>query len=338
MATVFRLEDMPMMAYSNAAVTDENSRPRGGFEPGKMMWDPHWISPGRSRFPRDEMKRDHQTIDVAVLGAVPTEIEPLFPLLENARSIHVAGATFWVGHCFGHLVLAGAGGMGKVNAAVTTAALLQGLRVLEVWNIGSAGAYAESPLAVGDVLISDTVWCGDEGILTRNCVRSTREIGIPMVKLEDREYYDAIPLHTQPIMEKIRGWTPAGSYKLHTDSLDNRRGLFPGDPALERPPAQGTKVNSFVTFRVFYGPSLTVGMVSGDADTAQERSLRFGAYAENMEGSAVVQACMRFGVPVLECRGISNRAGDRSRDRWRMEKALSHCHAVVRRWLNRGHS
>jgi hypothetical protein len=56
--------------------------------------------------------------------------------------------------------------------------------------------------------------------------------------------------------------------------------------------------------------------------------------AENMEGSAVAQTCLRFGIPVMECRGISNQAGDRRKDHWRMDQAITHCHTVVYRWLS----
>ena len=69
-------------------------------------------------------------------------------------------------------------------------------------------------------------------------------------------------------------------------------------------------------FQVVYGPSLTVSMVSGDRQTAKERFEQRRAFAENMEGTAVAQACVRFNIAMVECRGISNWAGDRNKTRW----------------------
>jgi len=286
-------------------------------------------------FPRHgQMMAEAHKIDVVVLGAVPSEVEGFFDLLEGSRSLTVAGRLFLEGNHRGRRVLVGTTGVGKVNAAVTTAALLQGLRVSEVWNIGSAGCYADSPLNLGDVLITETVRCGDEGVMTREGMLSSREIGIPVLKVGGREYFDSIPLHAQPLMERIRARTPPGCYTLDAGSIAAGSRAASCKPASPHP-VRATPIGySSVSFRIVYGPSLTVGMVSGDQETARLRSERFAVYAENMEGSAVIHACLRFGVPVLECRGISNTAGDRCKDGWQTEKALSHCRAVVGTWLS----
>ncbi|HOV84823.1 MAG TPA: hypothetical protein PLM79_00565 [Syntrophobacteraceae bacterium] len=271
---------------------------------------------------------------VAVLGAVPAEVEGFFDLLEGSRSLTVAGRPFLAGNHRGRPVLIGTTGLGKVNAAITTAALLQGLSVSEVWNVGTAGCYVDSPLNLGDVLVTETAWCGDEGVLTREGVLSSREIGIPVLEVGGRECFDSIPLDAQPLMERIRARTPPGCYTLDVGSMAAGSRAAPCKSASPHP-VLGTPTGcSPVSFRIVYGPSLTVGMVSGDEETARLRSERFSVYAENMEGSAVIHACLRFGVPVLECRGISNTAGDRFKDRWQTEKALSHCRAVVGTWLS----
>ena len=70
-------------------------------------------------------------------------------------------------------------------------------------------------------------------------------------------------------------------------------------------------------------------MASGDPRVASERFRRYGAYAENMEGSAVAQACYRFHIPVVECRGMSNIAGIRAKESWQLEKSIAHCHGIV---------
>jgi futalosine hydrolase len=256
---------------------------------------------------------------LAILGAVPFETSPLVDLLQGVGSFDLLDTTFHRGSYHGRSVIVGSTGLGKVNAAVTTAALLERFPVNMLWSVGCAGAFEEGPLHVGDVLVALGAICGDEGVLTRNQILSTSHIGIPILVVGENKYYDRIPLNGQSIMQKIMKATPEGWYGL-------------GGPhrLAER---VGPEDNSSALFRLRYGPSLTVGMASGDMEVARNRFLRYGAYAENMEGSGVAQACFRYGIPMVECRGISNAAGDRNKAHWRLDDAMSHCHGVILSWL-----
>jgi futalosine hydrolase len=48
-----------------------------------------------------------------------------------------------------------------------------------------------------------------------------------------------------------------------------------------------------------------------------------------MEGASVAQICARYGVPLLELRGISNMVEDRNPDAWEKELAAANCQKVV---------
>ena len=48
-----------------------------------------------------------------------------------------------------------------------------------------------------------------------------------------------------------------------------------------------------------------------------------GAVAEDMEGFSVAAACRFAGIPLRIIRGISNRAGDRNKDNWRVRDAMA---------------
>ncbi|MGG1598589.1 futalosine hydrolase [Paenibacillus naphthalenovorans] len=75
---------------------------------------------------------------------------------------------------------------------------------------------------------------------------------------------------------------------------------------------------------VHTGPVLTVSTVTGTAATAAALSARIpGAAAEGMEGYGVAAAAVKFGIPVLEIRAISNPVGPRDRDAWRIGDALN---------------
>jgi futalosine hydrolase len=262
-----------------------------------------------------------EKIDLAILGATTGEIAPLCSLFEPAGSFKVAGNPFST-YMYGDLrLLVGTTGVGKVNAAATTASALSSFRAAEVWNIGCAGAYSGSGLELGDVLITLNCICGDEGILGKNGPMPTSRLGIPLVLKDGQAFHDFFPLDEFVSRRQIRTLIPAGDY-----SLNSSGGIQPCDP--------GGHIEKGLGFRIQYGPSLTVGMVSGDAQTAAERSRRYGVLAENMEGSAVAQTCLLFDVPFLELRGISNMAGVRDKASWELAAALEHCVAVTRKLLD----
>lgn len=272
----------------------------------------------------NRMQKAPRTMDIAILGAVPREVDALRKRLTSARTIPLAGGALDWGTLGGRSVLLGAGGLGKVNAATVTTAVLQSFSVREVWNIGCAGAYHESGLTLGDVVLTRRFLFGDEGVLTRDGVLSLEEIGIPVLVRKEEPFYDRLPADPDPAGHPPCARTPPGCYRLSAGPL----------PAVARPvPETGGAENDPRCFRLVHGSSLTVGMSSGDAYTARVRFQRYGADTENMEGSAVAQVCARFGVPMIECRGISNVAGERRKDFWRLDAAISHCHGIILNWI-----
>jgi len=82
------------------------------------------------------------------------------------------------------------------------------------------------------------------------------------------------------------------------------------------------------------GPSaetlLTVTSAAASADEVRFRRQRFpDAVAEDMEGFGVALACHLAGVPLVIVRGISNRAGDRAKENWRIGEALDAAAALA---------
>lgn len=261
-------------------------------------------------------------VDVAILGAVKQEVEPLLHLLKSPRTFDFRGEILHMGTFEERNILIGSTGLGKVNAAITAAAILETFGAAQVWNVGCAGAYEGGPLGVGDVLISRDVICGDEGVLSRHGVESLRIIGIPLVRHDGRSFFDVFPLSEGSwAYDRVLSLTPPGLY-----SIDGGRLQQVGPEASDRKPTGDV-------FRAVHGPSLTVSLASGDRKTAAKRRERYGAFAENMEGSAIAQTCARYEVPFLECRAMSNMAGLRDKKGWRLEPAFERSCAVIRKWL-----
>ncbi|MGA2401063.1 MAG: hypothetical protein ABSG91_05070 [Syntrophobacteraceae bacterium] len=263
-----------------------------------------------------------EKIDLTILGATRGEIAPLCGFLPVEGSFQIAGNPFST-HIYRDLkLLIGTTGLGKVNAAATAAAALSSFRAGEVWNIGCAGAYDGSGLEIGDVLITENCVCGDEGILGIEGALPASSLGIPLVLKDGQPFYDCFPLDETLSRRRIRVLLPAAMYS-------------PGPYGSIRPcdPCGVTERRS--RFKVQYGPSLTVGMASGDIQTADARFRRFRALAENMEGSAIAQTCVLFDVPFLELRGIGNMAGVRDKAKWDLGAAIEHCLAVIKLLLDK---
>lgn len=93
---------------------------------------------------------------IGIIGAMAQEVSFLAQQLENAEQYEHAGFTFYTGTRHGLDVVVLQSGIGKVNAAVGTAILLERYQPDAVINTGSAGGFA-TDLTIGDVIISDEV-------------------------------------------------------------------------------------------------------------------------------------------------------------------------------------
>lgn len=261
-----------------------------------------------------------EPIDLAIFGATTFEVSLLAEAFPRSDILQIAGNPAGI-HTFGSMrLLVGTTGIGKVNAAAVTASTLTQFHTAEVWNIGCAGAYVESGLHIGDVVVTRVALCGDEGILESSTVYPTSRIGIPLLLNDGSPVYDFFSLDSFLDNAGIASSLPPGRYASSSEN-----GLI--QPVL----VQGPSADSFA---VAYGPSLTVGMVSGDIQTASDRFKRHAALAENMEGSAIAQTCFLFGIPFFEVRGISNMAGVRDKREWNLKLATERSIAAVMRVLH----
>jgi adenosylhomocysteine nucleosidase len=93
---------------------------------------------------------------IAVVGAMEQEVELLREVIENAETKVIANSEFTTGIYKNHEVILLKSGIGKVNASMTTAILLNTYKPDYVINTGSAGGY-DPLLEVGAIVISDEV-------------------------------------------------------------------------------------------------------------------------------------------------------------------------------------
>ncbi len=92
----------------------------------------------------------------AIIGAMEEEVTILRDKLENKTTTTIAGSEFTTGMLHGIDVVLLRSGIGKVNAAMTTAVLIHEFKPDVIINTGSAGGLSPD-LQVGDVVISSEV-------------------------------------------------------------------------------------------------------------------------------------------------------------------------------------
>lgn len=89
---------------------------------------------------------------LAIIGAMDEEIELLLGDLQGAQALAYPGATLYRGELGGVTVLLTRGGIGKVNAALTTAHLLAAGATRVIFTGVAGGVHPD--LRVGDIVIS----------------------------------------------------------------------------------------------------------------------------------------------------------------------------------------
>jgi futalosine hydrolase len=70
------------------------------------------------------------------------------------------------------------------------------------------------------------------------------------------------------------------------------------------------------------GRFITVSTCSGCREHGEELVRRFQGICENMEGAAVAQVSLRYGIDCLEIRGISNLVDERDMKKWDIPRAV----------------
>ncbi|HEY63185.1 MAG TPA: 5'-methylthioadenosine/S-adenosylhomocysteine nucleosidase [Caldilineae bacterium] len=211
---------------------------------------------------------------IGIVG-IPGELSPLYQRVdgiiarERTPVMEVARAR-WAGHD----VFLAACGVGKVNAALATMALIQRSRPEVILNCGSAGALAPD-LRIGDIVISLRVTTHDTGAYLEKRFAPT---GIRLPSEHMRWLY-ASPL----LVERARAAAEALGW-----------GSLGGHP------------------RVMEGVIATGDQVIFSHAHKERITRETGAVAVEQEGAAVAHVAHVYGVPWLVIRGISDTADSKA--------------------------
>lgn len=221
---------------------------------------------------------DFASSPIAILSALPQEQRGLVELLQAPRKVRHASRDFWQGELHGHRVVLALSKIGKIAAATTTTALIERFCVRRIVFTGVAGGLGPG-VKVGDVVVAtDFVQ-------------------------HDLDASPLFPRYEVPLYNKTR---------------------FSCDPGLSRLLFEASCTalgNGNLAAYGFRDARVHRGLIaSGDRFVcgADESRRLLGLMADaghavqavEMEGAAVAQVCMDYGVPFAVMRTISDCSDD----------------------------
>jgi adenosylhomocysteine nucleosidase len=216
---------------------------------------------------------------VAILGALPVEIEQVVDALENEAEETIQGVEFFSGQLDSTSMVVSVTGAGKVNATITATLLIEHFQPQYVIFTGVAGALNPS-LGPGDIVIGtktaqhDLMKVQNEGVEGMT-VRS------PITGKECPEFFQCDDV----LLEAARG--------VRQEWSEDPRGKGAGT-------GKGSQIREGI-------------IVSGDAFVASDQMKtelhqRLGADAVDMESAAVAHVCHVYGIPFIAIRSFSDSA------------------------------
>jgi adenosylhomocysteine nucleosidase len=213
---------------------------------------------------------------IAIVGAMSEEIKLLTEQLANKKIVHKNGIDFYLGTIHKQKVVIVKSGIGKVNAAYTTALLLEKFHPKYVLFSGVAGGLHPDSHP-GDIVIANEVFHHDYAIQSKNeyKVRSTNDLS------GEKQ---------NPFYFKCDSSLFALAKTLSTDTdfreVGNRR------PQL------------------YFGKIATGDLFVNNQEKAKWLYESFEALATEMEGAALAQICHQQKTPFLIIRACSDNANN----------------------------
>ncbi len=216
----------------------------------------------------------------AIIGAMDEEIALLQDKIENPSEETIAGIRFIKGKLYQRPVVVVKGGIGKVNATMTTTLLLDHFKPTEVIFTGIAGGL-HPDLQIGDIVIARKTVQHDFGQITEE----GRQVW---------ETWHGVSGKKNPL------YFPADTRLLKFAKT--------ADVALE--PVIVTEHQAATNPRIKIGTVATGDVFVASTAMKAELLAQFDADAVEMEGAAVAQVCYQWEVPCLIIRSISDGADE----------------------------
>lgn len=217
---------------------------------------------------------------IAILGAMPEEIQLLESQMSHIKTKNILGFQFKTGKLNGKKIVLTETGIGKVNAAVVTTLIIKEFHPKSVIFTGIAGGISEA-LKQGDIVIGNKLTYHDYGRLTNEGL-STNATRNPITKQLNPFYFSSDSILVVHAMSAAK--------EVHLQKMSAEA----SQPNIS--------VGTIVTGDTFVTSSTAVGHF--------EKTLQ--ASATEMEGAAVAQVCFQQNIPFLIIRSISDKANEKA--------------------------
>lgn len=216
---------------------------------------------------------------IAVLGALDQEIAILLDSLKNKKVEQYGGLTFYTGILKGQAVVLAKSGVGKVNAAYSTAILLDHFTPKQLIFTGVAGGLHPESLP-GDVVVGTKLVQTDFGQIDSLGFKVS-----PFRKLSGGQHEELFIYSDSVLVQQAM----AASREVDLLPISNR------------------------TPRIFEGVIATSDVFVSNPTTATQLFTDYHALATEMEGAAVAHLCRTLGVPFVVLRSCSDNANQSAR-------------------------
>lgn len=235
---------------------------------------------------------------IGMVASTPDEGRILIKKAEKVKEDIKNLQMFHTGKILGKDFVYTVSGIGKTNASHAVTTLIINYKPSLIINFGVGGAYPSSGLNVGDIAVADKEVYGDEGVLDNSGFHGTEFIGIPLLKIKGKKYFNVFPLDRKLVQTAVRS----------SESIQKDLSSF-----------NAVKTGTFVT----------VSTCSGTEKRARELIKKYNPVCESMEGAAIAHVCCLYRIPCLEIRGVSNIVEDRDPKKWNLMLAAKNCQNVV---------
>jgi adenosylhomocysteine nucleosidase len=270
----------------------------------------------------------------AILSALLEEQRGLMELLEQPHQVRHAGRDFWCGTLHGQRVVLALSKIGKVAAATTATALIERFGVQRIVFTGVAGGLGAA-VNVGDVVVASDFLQHD-----MNAAPLFARYEVPLygkTRFDGDAALTALLFNAACAALRARGQAAGAAEAASADGGGGRVRAINGAQAGQTPCA---------TLR-FPGACVHRGLIaSGDRFVSGANESRLlkdslndaghAVLAVEMEGAAVAQVCLDYGVPFAAVRTISDRADDSAHvdfPRFVEEVASRYAHLIIERLL-----
>ena len=240
---------------------------------------------------------------IGILGAMAQEIDEVKALLENKTVVNIGNREFVVGKINGIACVVAFSKWGKVAATITATLMVQEFGVTELIFSGTAGALADG-LKVGDIVIA------------KRLVQHDLDVS-PIIPRFELPLLNRIYVDSDPEVTALAG-------KAVSNLLEQGVEKMVGEQA----------VKDFNLAPTLYYGDIASGdqFINSDVKRLEILDHLPNVLCVEMEGAAVAQVCLEFGVPFTVIRTISDTADHNARidfGKFIVEVANAYSRAII---------